>query len=88
MDHRVNRRVDDLLAILLTIEEDIFHDRMRKEVWCNYFPQSITALALQVMHDSHDSSLKSEGNNRHKRGQDIPDVDVKVNVTSHSYTNG
>ena len=32
MNHHVNRRLDDLLGILLTIEEDIFHDRMRKEV--------------------------------------------------------
>lgn len=33
LNHRINRCVDDLVQILLTIEEDFFHDRMRKEVW-------------------------------------------------------
>jgi hypothetical protein len=60
--HHVNRRVDDLVAVLLTIEEDIFHERMRKEVMC----------------DSHDASLKCEGSNRHQKGNAIPDTAVKV----------
>ena len=36
------------------------------------------AFTFQVMYDSHDSSLKGEGNHRHKRGQDIPDTSVMV----------
>ena len=38
----MNRRIDDLVMTLLTIEEDMFHDRMKKE----------------VMNDSYDASLK------------------------------
>ena len=32
LNHHANRRCDDLIEVLLTIEEDMFHDRMRKEV--------------------------------------------------------
>ena len=58
----VNRRCDDLIEILFTIEEDVFYDRMRKEVIMN--PQ--------------DASLKSEGTERHERGRSIANSNVIV----------
>ena len=58
----MNRRIDDLIGTLLLIEEDLFHDRMRKE----------------VMKDSKEASLRSEGNDRHSRGMEIPDSSVEV----------
>ena len=53
MTHKVNRRCDDLVQILLTIEEDTFYDRMRKE----------------VMLDPQQASWKTDGKERHKRVQ-------------------
>ena len=44
------------------IEEDLFFDRMRKE----------------VMIGSNEASLKQEGNDRHTRGMEIPDSSVQV----------
>ena len=60
--HKVNRRIDDLIGTLLVIEEDLFFDRMRKE----------------VMIGSNEASLKQEGNDRHTRGIEIPDSSVQV----------
>ena len=64
MAHHVNRRCDDLIQILLTIEEDVFYDRMRKEVMM--MPQ--------------DASLKVDGTERHERARNIPDICVKVKM--------
>ena len=60
--HQVNRRIDDLVGTLLKIEEDMFYDRMNKE----------------VMKDSGEASLKREGTERHDRGMDISDSAVLV----------
>jgi len=60
--HQVNRRIDDLVGTLLVIEEDLFFDRMRKE----------------VMKDSKDASIKQEGSDRHARGMEIPDSAIEV----------
>lgn len=62
MAHKVNRRCDDLIGILLKIEEDMFHDRMRKE----------------VMETPQAASLKVEGQERHERGKNISDNCVQV----------
>ena len=62
MAHKVNHRCDDLVQILLTIEEDTFYDRMRKE----------------VMLDPQQASWKTDGKERHKRGTNIPDSCVQV----------
>ena len=59
--HEVNRRIDDLIGTLLVIE-DLFFDRMRKE----------------VMIGSNEASLEQEGNDRHTRGIEIPDSSVQV----------
>ena len=32
LNHKVNRRCDDLIEILLSVEEDLFYDRKRKEL--------------------------------------------------------
>ena len=58
----VNRRIDDLIGTLLVIEEDLFFDRMRKE----------------VMIGSNEASLKQEGNDRHTHGMKIHDSSVQV----------
>ena len=61
--HHVNRRCDDfLIQILLTIEEDVFSERMRKEVILS--PQ--------------DASMKTEGKERHSRCRNITDSNVTV----------
>ena len=60
--HQVNKRIDDLVGTLLQIEEDLFFDRMRKE----------------VMRDSSEVSLKQEGTDRHTRGMEIPDESIQV----------
>ena len=62
MNHHVNRRCDDLIQILLTIEEDVFFERMRKEVILS--PQ--------------DASMKTEGKERHSRCRNITDSNVTV----------
>ena len=60
--HQVNRRINDLVGTLLHIEEDLFFDRMCKE----------------VMRDSNEASLKQEGRDRHTHGMEIPDSSVQV----------
>ena len=50
--HQVNRRIDDIIGTLLIIEEDMFFDRMRKE----------------IMKDNKDASIKQDGSDRHARG--------------------
>ena len=65
--HQVNRRIDDLIGTLLLIKEDLFFNRMRKE----------------VMKDSGEASLKLEGNERHTRGIEIPDNSVEVYMISY-----
>lgn len=62
MAHNVNRRCDDLIRILLTIEEDLFHDRMRKE----------------VMTTPQQASIRVDGTERHERGRNISDSCVQV----------
>ena len=62
MAHQVNRRCDDLINILLKVEEDMFHDRMRKE----------------VMETPQTASQKVEGEERHERGVNISDTCVQV----------
>ena len=62
MAHKVNRRCDDLISILLKIEEDMFHDRMRKE----------------VMKTPQEALLKVEGEEHHERGITISDSCVEV----------
>ena len=71
MAHKVNRRCDDLVQILLTIEEDTFYDRMRKE----------------VMSDPQQASLKTDGKERHERGNNIPDSCVQVYHTMRRMNN-
>ena len=58
----MNRRCDDLIETLLLLEEDIFYDRMRKEVMLN----------------SHLASEKHEGTERHQRGQEMSDGHITV----------
>jgi len=64
LNHCANRRCDDLIGVLLTIEEDMFYDRMRKE----------------VMDTPTDAIMKVEGTVRHKNGANIPDSSVTVRV--------
>ena len=77
--HTINRRIDDLVGLLLTIEEDLFHDRMRKEV-CTVIVVflNLSDSLFQVMRDSDEASLKCEGIKRHHEGISIPDTAVKV----------
>lgn len=62
--HKVNRRCDDLIETLLGFEEDMFHNRKRKE----HFGSPL------------DASLKCEGTARHTQGINIPNGDVKVTI--------
>ena len=62
MNHHVNRRCDDLIQILLTIEEDVFFDRKRKE----------------VMLSPHEASVRAEGEERHTRCKRLSDSSVTV----------
>lgn len=65
LNHHVNRRCDDLIEVLMTIELDLFYDRMRKE----------------IMMTPQDASTKVDGEGRHVRGEEIPDSSVKVRHT-------
>ena len=62
LNHRVNRRCDDLLQVLLRFEQDMFCDRMRKEI---------------VMSPGN-ASEKNEGTKRHSSGAQIPNSSVQV----------
>ena len=62
MNHHVNRRCDDLITILLTIEEDVYFNRMRKD----------------VMLSPQDASVKAEGKERHIRCRNITNSNVTV----------
>lgn len=64
-----NRRCDDLIQVLLKIEEDMFHDRMRKEVMCR----------------AKDASLTLEGEQRHSNGKEIPESIVTVRIIMHTH---
>lgn len=66
MAHKVNRPCDDLIQLLLTIEEDAFYDRMRKEVMSN--PQQ--------------ACLKADGKERHEHGKNILDSSVQVIIAT------
>ena len=57
LNHRANRRCDDLIEVLLTIEVDMFFERMRKE----------------VMASPKEASLKAEGEHQHAHGKQIND---------------
>ena len=65
LNHHANRRCDDLIEVLLTIEEDLFHDRMRKE----------------VILTPADATLKVDGTDRHRNGVNIPDSNVTVSYS-------
>ena len=53
INHRVNQWCDNLIEVPLTIEEDMFFERMRKK----------------VMLSPKDASLKAEGEQRHAHGK-------------------
>ena len=57
--HKVNRRCDDLIETLVKLEEDMFHDRKRKE----------------YMKSPTDATRKCDGTERHKHGMQIPKGD-------------
>ena len=48
LNHNVNRRCDDLIEVLLTLEVDMFYDRKRMEVFT-----STTEVSLQLEGDRH-----------------------------------
>ena len=62
LNHKVNRRCDDLIQVLLLYEQDMFCERMRKEV---------------MMSPTH-ASKKLEGQNRHAAAIHIADSSVQV----------
>ena len=62
LNYSVNRQCDDLNEVLLTREEDAFHDQIRKE----------------VMLTPMDATLKVEGTGRHQNGRSISDSSVIV----------
>lgn len=55
--------------MLLTIEEDMFHERMRKEIM------------LTPIH----ATIKVEGTNRHRNGENIPDSSITVSKSKHNF---
>ena len=61
-NHHVNRRCDDLIAILLSFEEDMYHDRRY----------------LEIMNSPDLLSQKHDGVDHHKRGIGILDDVVMV----------
>ena len=72
LNHRANRWCDNLIEVLLTIEEDIFFERMRKE----------------VMLSPKDASLKAEGDQRHAHGKQILNSMIDVSYTSNAIAIG
>lgn len=64
LNHHVNRRCDDLIAILLSFEEDMYHDRKY----------------LDIMTSPDSLSLKHDGIDRHKKAIGISDDDIKVKL--------
>ena len=72
LNHRVNRRCDNLIEVLFTIEEDMFFERMRKE----------------VMLSPKDASLKAKGEQRHAHGKQILNSMIDVSYTSNTIVIG
>ena len=64
LNYHVNRHCNDLIDILLTIEHDLFHERMRKD----------------VIMTSEEAIDKPDWQERHSHGERIPDLSVMVNV--------
>ena len=62
LNHAVNRRCDDLVELLFKFEEDMFHNRISRE----------------IISSPKDASLCQEGTYRHQSGMQISDSDVKV----------
>ena len=52
LNHNVNRRCDDLITVLLSVEVDMFYDRKRKEVL-----SSTTEASLKVEGDRHSRGM-------------------------------
>ena len=53
LNHNVNRRCDDLIAVLMSVEVDMFYERKRKEVFT-----SITEASMKVEGNRHALGLK------------------------------
>ena len=64
LNHHVNRRCDDLIAILLSFEEDMYHDRKY----------------LDIMTSPDSLSLKHDGIDHHKKAIGISNDDIKVKL--------
>lgn len=64
LNHKVNRRCDDLLQVLFHYEQDMFCDRMRKE----------------IMMSPSDASEKVEGTKRHSLGAQMPTSNIQVTI--------
>ena len=67
-----NRRCNDLIEVLFTIEEDMFFEWMRKK----------------VMLSPKDASLKAKGEQRHAHGKQILNSMIDVSYTSNTITSG
>ena len=94
--HKVNRRCDDLLETLLKLEEDMFHERMQREIM---MPLSIASqkldgklidivcpLSFKLRRDIIYKALNicilqcAIGCKRHARAKDIKQEYVKVHL--------
>ena len=64
LNHHVNRRCDDLIAILLSFEEDMYHDRKYSDIMTS--PNSL--------------SLKHNGIDCHNKAIGLLDDDIKVKL--------
>ena len=72
LNHKVNRRCDDLIAVLLHYEQDMFCERMRKEL---------------IMSPSN-ASEKVEGNKWHMSAALVANSSVQITTsTLMLYTN-
>ena len=82
LDHKLNRRLDDLIHILLKYECDMFMAQQAKQVRYMHTCQSFShisawILLFKIMKSPRDASMKLEGD-RHQNGLKIDSTDVQV----------
>ena len=85
LDHKPNRRLDDLIHTLLKYKCDMFMSKQTKQVWCMQSCRQIitshvqTTVIFKIMKTSADASERLDGK-RHDNGMKIDDDAVKGRI--------
>lgn len=75
LNHKVNRRCDDLIEVLLSVEEDMFYERKRKEIL-----YSTTEASRKIEGDRHTKGQSIDNLKVHAQviRHDIQHMDIHV----------